>query len=86
MITFLISMNVFLIFGATEKTWTDAHLVDCKFGVQLTKLGLAHTLCHSSCISLVLRTIMEWACTTSFVCMHKTGSKTLGANTFIGVD
>jgi hypothetical protein len=52
MIPFLILVGIFLIFGATEKTWTDVHLVDFKLGMQLTKLGLVHTLCHSSRISL----------------------------------
>jgi hypothetical protein len=53
MIPFLIlAMGIFLFSGALDKTQTDVHLVVFKLGVQLTKLGLVCTLCHSSCISL----------------------------------
>jgi hypothetical protein len=59
MIPFLIPMEIFLVSDATNKNWTDVHLVVFKLGVQLEKLGSMHTLCHSSCISLGRHKTME---------------------------
>jgi hypothetical protein len=52
MISFLTLVGVLLISGATDKTQTNANLVDCNIGVKLKKIGPTHTLCPSSRISL----------------------------------
>jgi hypothetical protein len=51
-IPFLIPVRIFLFFGEKEKNHTIVYLVVFKRGMQLEKLGLVHTLCHSSHISL----------------------------------
>jgi hypothetical protein len=44
MIPFLISVDIFLVSDAIDKTRTNMHLVDYKLGVELTKLDPTHTL------------------------------------------
>jgi hypothetical protein len=59
MISFLILVGIFLIFGATFKTQIGTHLIYFKLGMELKKNGLVHTLCHSSRISLGMHKTME---------------------------
>jgi hypothetical protein len=74
-ILFLILVGIFLVSDATEKTWTDVHLVVFILGMLLTKLGLMCMFWHFSVHFLICVQNYEMSAHNLFVCACKIGPK-----------